>query len=346
MPEIMPDERPFYWTCGKCRGAGLYRDDDRLVGDFSIVCPICGNRYYGDVGGKVRGLAPVKIYYTPEIAPPPFGASHFVQERTANIVTGPAGSGARTTEKKEESMPKTKIPCANCKRKLTVVADHCCYACYNAGKGLDGEEKAAARAAIKEKIESGRLKRGGGRRGPRPKGRIAPATPPEKTDKRKRACVNCGRVRFIYREDLCGLCCGAAADLADDERAVALEEIKRKIESGEVGTGKRRSPFGKPVPAGRFEVGGLVPGGAEGMHAFAHRPLLPGEKIVAARVVEGTPEIFISFADERDRKIYDVLIVEANRLRRTPEQQILYMLQDWFDTAAAFDRDAAKASGR
>ena len=96
MPEIMPIERKFYWTCGKCRGAGLYRDDDFLVGDFSIVCPICGNRYYGDVGGRARGLAPVKTYYTPESAPLPFGASHFILERMANIMTGTGGSGART----------------------------------------------------------------------------------------------------------------------------------------------------------------------------------------------------------------------------------------------------------
>lgn len=181
MPENMPDERPFYLACGKCRGAGLYRDDDRLVGDYSIVCPICGNRYYGDVGGKARGLVPVKVYCVPEIAPPPFGASHFIQERAANIVTGSGRSSARTTEKKEESMPKTKIPCANCKRELTVVGERCCFVCYQAGKGLEGEEKAAALAAVKEKIKGGRIYRHRGRPTFHPGLQSAPAQIPAGT---------------------------------------------------------------------------------------------------------------------------------------------------------------------
>ena len=47
--------------------------------------------------------------------------------------------------------------CRNCERVLTIVSDHCCYVCYHAGKGLEGEKKDAALAAAKERIQSGGL---------------------------------------------------------------------------------------------------------------------------------------------------------------------------------------------
>ena len=50
----MSVERKFYWACGKCGSAGLYRDDDFQAGDCSIVCLICGERYYGDVGVSAK----------------------------------------------------------------------------------------------------------------------------------------------------------------------------------------------------------------------------------------------------------------------------------------------------
>ncbi|MCX5822395.1 MAG: hypothetical protein NTY86_02515, partial [Deltaproteobacteria bacterium] len=264
----MSVERKFYWTCGKGHGAGLYRDDDLLAGDFSIVCPICGNRYYGDVGGRARGLAPVKTYYTPESAPLPFGASHFILERTANIMTGSGQIRPRTTEKKEESMAVTKA-CANCGRVLSIFGGGCCYVCYHAAKGLEGTAKDDARAAIKAKIESGGLRRGG-RSGPRPKGRIAPPDPAIAPTRRK-----------------------SLRQMAVD----AMHEATRGDKEG-----------------------GMVPGGAKDIRYFTGGPLLPGEKIVHARVAEGVPVISIDFADERDRKIYDALIAEAARMRRTPEQ--------------------------
>ncbi|MFH2073754.1 MAG: hypothetical protein ABIJ57_00210 [Pseudomonadota bacterium] len=50
-------ERPFYFICGKCDSAGIYRD-----GDGSLACLMCGNRYYEAVGGKTKGIAPKKVY--------------------------------------------------------------------------------------------------------------------------------------------------------------------------------------------------------------------------------------------------------------------------------------------
>lgn len=78
---------------------------------------------------------------------------------TATSLTGPGGSGSRTTEKKEKLMSK-KGQCANCKRELHIIGNNCCFVCYKAGKGLAGEEKAAALAAVKEKIESGEVGKG------------------------------------------------------------------------------------------------------------------------------------------------------------------------------------------
>jgi hypothetical protein len=41
------------------------------------------------------------------------------------------------------------------------VGNGCCFVCYHAGKGLVGPAKDAARAAVKAKIDSGKLKRSG-----------------------------------------------------------------------------------------------------------------------------------------------------------------------------------------
>lgn len=260
MPEIMPEERPFYWACGKCRSRGIYRDDDFAVGDFAIACPMCGNRYYGDIGSgtqaRTKGVAPVKVYHTPRPAPPPTGPGHYTLERTANILTGPWRSTARSMEKTEESMAKTG-PCANCKRILSIIGEGCCFVCYKAGKGLVGEAKDIARAAIKAKIEAGGLRRSG--------------------------------------------------------------------RSGK-GRGKPNKPW-RPAPLpDDLPDDGLIPdpGEKSGAAGRTARRFVLGE----ASVPDGVLLIKVDFSDDRDRKIYDAVIAMARRLRREPEQQILWMLQN------------------
>jgi hypothetical protein len=257
----------FKWVCGKCRGSGLYREDDRLVGDCCIACPICGNRYYNDVGRVSVGVAPVKVRYTPTPAPPP-EPNHFTLERTASIATGPGRSGARANEKEEEPMAVRK-PCANCGRDLTVVSRGLCFVCYTAGKGLVGEERDAALAAVKAKIGSGGLsRRGGAHRGPR---KAAPANT------------------------------GDNGDMMPHHAPVIP------------------GPVPKPLAAHvDRETTVVAPARGDDESVYTKAP---------ARAVEGTPVIAIDFADERDRKIYGEVITMARSFRRTPEQQILWMLQ-------------------
>jgi len=161
---------------------------------------------------------------------------------------------------KEEAMAVTRA-CGNCGRVMTIVGDGCCFVCYHAGKGLEGEEKAAALAAIKEKILSGRLKKSGGS-GRR---KAAPKDPAATRRKLRQMIVN------------------------NDGAAIQ-----------------------------HFVTG-------------------------AARVPEGVPVISLDFADERDRKIYDALIGQAARLRRTPEQRILWMLQNAMEQGTGL---LAETSGR
>lgn len=51
--------------------------------------------------------------------------------------------------------------CRNCGREKTITADGCCFVCYQAAKGLKGDEKEAALAAAKKRIESGGLRKNG-----------------------------------------------------------------------------------------------------------------------------------------------------------------------------------------
>ena len=233
---VSTDERPFYWACGKCGSRGLYRDDDRLVGDWSIACRTCGNRFYGEVGGKAQGAAPVKVFYMPEAAPP-LGPNHFTLERTANILTGPGLIQLRTIEEKEKAMGK-RAPCRNCKRDLTIVADDYCFVCNKAGKGLEGEEKAAALAVIKAKIESGGLRRcwnHGGSRKAAPKNPAAemPASAKQTEGKRPSRktgpCFNCGRVLQIQARGACCTCYPAAKIKDVEERNLELMKIRRGL---------------------------------------------------------------------------------------------------------------------
>ena len=200
----------------------------------------------------------MKVHDTPKPAPPPTGPGHYILERTANILTGPWRPSAGAIEKKEESMV-SKGTCKNCGREMTIVGGGCCFTCYHRGKGLEGEKKDAALAAVKEAIERGEIGKGKRRSG-KP---VAALTPKEKKEKMK----------------------------------------LRKI----------------------FGDGGMMP----------HR-------VPVKDLLEDTPSILLVFAGDRDRKIYDALIEKAERLRRTPEQQILWMLQNAIEQEAGL---LAEASG-
>lgn len=149
----MEEERPFHFVCGKCRGRGLYKDVDG-----AIACLLCGNRFYGDQFVKIKGEAPVKIYHDPE--PIKISSGHFQTQRMENIAQGSSLPKFWRNRKKEETMSK-KGACRNCSRVLSIIGNQCCFTCYNAAKGLSGDDKAAALSAIKKKIDSGELRKTG-----------------------------------------------------------------------------------------------------------------------------------------------------------------------------------------
>jgi len=154
------------WVCGKCRSRGLYRDDDFSVGDFSIVCPLCGNRYYPGAGRLSAGIAPVMAGAAAKPAAATI-SGHFEQERTSNILTGPARSAPKKKDRERRNTVTTnkKRECENCGRVKFLVGGGHCSICYQTAKGLTGDERAAALAAIKAKIESGEVGIGKRRQG-------------------------------------------------------------------------------------------------------------------------------------------------------------------------------------
>lgn len=83
-----------------------------------------------------------------------------------------------------------KKACKNCARVMSIVKEGCCFVCVKAAEGLDGEEKAAALAAIKERIDSGGLKKVGHGR------RKAGVSAPEKGAAADKERVSIGRERL------------------------------------------------------------------------------------------------------------------------------------------------------
>jgi len=151
------------YVCGKCRSKGLYRDDHFSVGDYAIVCPICGNRFYPGAGRLAAGIAPVMTNMEAKAAKPAVVVSgHFKQERTANILTGQARLAAEKRIKKGEieMASKKPQPCENCGRIKSIVGGGFCWSCYRAAKGRDGDNRTAALAEIKARINRGEIKQG------------------------------------------------------------------------------------------------------------------------------------------------------------------------------------------
>ncbi len=171
------------YVCGKCRGNGLYREEDRSVGDCCIACKLCGNRYYDSIGRSGVGVAPRKVHFTPAPDQPP-DPDHFETERSQNILTGHDRIRIATPKKKEGIMPKGKGICKNCGREKFLLAG-LCSVCLKAARGLKGEVRETSLATIKERIENGDIKRGrpGGTKDPVPaaSGKEDPATRPVET---------------------------------------------------------------------------------------------------------------------------------------------------------------------
>ena len=65
------------------------------------------------------------------------------------------------------------------------------------------------------------------------------------------------------------------------------------------------------------------------------------ERVAAARLPEGTPAIALCFIEPRDRALHAAVLETAARLRRTPEQQILWILQNSLEQEAGLLAEAS-----
>jgi hypothetical protein len=114
--------------CLRCGSSSVSRDDDKLAGRVSISCFKCGNRQYKDtdyVGFEMRE------------------------------------EGPKSASASREDVMAVKRACKNCAREMTIVGKGLCFTCSAAGKGLEGPKLDAALDAVKEKIASGGLRKGG-----------------------------------------------------------------------------------------------------------------------------------------------------------------------------------------
>jgi hypothetical protein len=203
------------YRCGKCGSGGLYRDEDFEAGFVYIACTICGNRWPG-------GVKPVDGQKNQDIRP----------------------------EIKEDAMQNRTGPCANCKRVRTYQGGGHCFLCNRASKGLEGEERSAALAAIKEQIEKG------------------------------------GRPKKA---------------MADPAIAPAGGKTKKKVEERD----------SKKQKSGTIDAG-----------------ILQDRKgKVEGKAQKDADAIYLKFSDERDRALYAALYGESVRMRRSVEQQLMFIIQ-------------------
>ena len=149
---------------------------------------------------------------------------------------------------------------------------------------------------------------------------------------RRRPCDNCGRNLFIVAHGRCFTCERAAKGLSGLALAVALIEVKRRIDAGEIrkgGPGRRAKQIDAPKAAIKPKVEGSVktdPGSGA---------IVSGLKQLLAPKVEGLAflpdstlvfSVIVNFVDD-DQGILDGLQALARKYRRTPDQQLLWLLE-------------------
>ena len=164
---------------------------------------------------------------------------------------------------------------------------------------------------------------------------------------RRRSCANCERVLSIVAYGYCFVCYYAGKGLDGAEKTAALAAIKAKIEKGEVYKGCRYDGDRHPPSRKLAQIPPLVPAGGdrsspspESIAKLQTQVEALGEKLALARVPAGVPVITLDFITDRDRKIYADLLDLACRLRREPEQQILWMLQNEIERDAGLLAEA------
>ena len=122
---------------------------------------------------------------------------------------------------------------------------------------------------------------------------------------RLRPCDNCGRNLFIVAHGRCFTCERAAVGYSGDALTAALAEVKRRIDAGEIRKGgPGRRPKKTDTPDAKPKVEGLA--------------FLPESPFVFS--------VIVNFTDG-DIAMHSGLLSLARKYRRTPDQQILWLVE-------------------
>jgi hypothetical protein len=127
-------------------------------------------------------------------------------------------------------------------------------------------------------------------------------------------CGNCKREIYILQGEMCGSCVRRAKGLAGElrERALAKARVDFK------GQGRMNSKRGEEVKA---RLAASYPKPEEVVEA----------QITDAKLFFADPpfatNMTLAFVDDTDKAVLEHIKTEARRLRRTPDQQAIWMLQ-------------------
>lgn len=163
---------------------------------------------------------------------------------------------------------------------------------------------------------------------------------------KKGTCRNCKREKMaLPARGLCGLCNAAWVNAPEGEKEAALaaararvDDCRQRGESFKSRTGKKKvAASDKTADQDILSSGGEKPvGRLAGKEAvLTTADLLKSEEPGA--VITWPPPIAdfvaLNFSDGRDKKILSYVEELAKEARRSPDQQILWMLQDYMEAA-------------
>lgn len=150
---------------------------------------------------------------------------------------------------------------------------------------------------------------------------------------RRRPCDNCGRNLFIVAHGRCFTCERAAVGYSGDALTAALAEFKRRIDAGEIrkgGPGRRAKQIDAPKAAIKPKVEGSVKTDPGSGAIDAAGTLGPAPKVEGLAFLPDSPlwvfSVIVNFVDD-DQGILDGLQALARKYRRTPDQQLLWLLE-------------------
>jgi hypothetical protein len=152
----------------------------------------------------------------------------------------------------------------------------------------------------------------------------------------KANCKNCERVMAIMQEGMCGGCFGRAKGLTGAEKDKALAQAREDFKGrGPVGPGNRKprvKAAGKVPRIPKVEGTASRPdiSGADSTRKVVRKPLPQRPDLVFALVPVGDDpaiiSIMVSFTDG-DHVLFEGLSALSKKYRRSPDQQLLWLLE-------------------